>query len=772
MYQIPVTTNTNTQYPCVTTPYGVASVGFSNLNGNTFAASGVIGANTVTSWRLPAVLPRANQGIPPALPGPNPAIPAVVPGPNPVGSPNVSIGPNQMGANFIGPKPAPIAMGANVNGLNLSGANGLPVMNLHGNNNAGANFSISPNMPGANIPFLPGVSTGVNGLPNSENFQSIANHNQTQNWERQPEKFQPVGGWPQMCEVCHLTIASECQWAAHCNGRKHQKKLKLLNRETWNDDTHYYEKPELTESDEEFIVIDEATEWRKCSLCKVVFTSYILEEAHRLGKKHLKKLRAARQAQREGRPVESAPMCDLCNVVFNSDEQWRFHINGKKHIQKWLETTAAASPNKLSAPDNGQQGTVTSWTSPTVLPAPNPGIPAALAGPNPGIPAALAGPNPGIPTVLPKPNPGIPTVLPRPNPAILAVLPTPNPGIPADLPPPSAVGSQNVFIGPKQKAGENELSEPPKKRAKLDPAVETAEAKVAAMDTPVVPEPMEVDIPTVPLQLVLQSALITHVVPPQKLPSYATVTKSAKDKAGKAQIRKSKHTISRAQSVVVLASPSPRSNILDKDMLATTKKVRVMEWQPVPVALAIEVEKKQPSTNNTLKKGNLKKEESESNNSKLIQKRSTKKPEDDTSKIVAEKTSQSQKKNTERTKSQSRKKKTEKKKLDSEKDGSKTNTKKNKSNSEKDGSKAKKLTGAASKPAVTEKTPTLLPHLMIEKKLDEAFRRYSKTTWRSTKHANDLYGAYMKLYKEYDVAYAKYITEFKSKKAMKGRAKK
>jgi len=695
---MPGIVNANGQYPTVTTPFGLASIGFSNLNGSgsipTFVTPNVIGSNPVNSWTLPGVLPGQNPGIASVIPG-SPGIPPPLPGSNPVGPQSVPIGPNQMGEacglnQFLG---------ANVNGLTLASASGLPRMNPHGINDPGANFAMQPNLPGAN------------------GFQNMANHNEPQNWARQPEPFLPEGGWPQMCEVCSLTIASECQWIAHCKGRKHQKKLLLHNRESWEEDDGYYEQEPIYDDadDEEYIGIDEVTQWRKCTLCKVAFTSWVIEEAHRMGKKHLKKLRAALQAKRQGRSIGAQPVCDLCDVAFNSEEQYHIHINGKKHLRKWLERDTQNPTNKLSAPDNGWRST-----------------------------ASFIGHNQGIPAGLPLQNP-IPAGLPRPNAGSTAMLPAPNPRIPAVLSLPKQVESQSGFIGPKPNGKGNELSEPVTKRAKLNPIVDTAEVSTAAVAAPAVPEPIDEDEPEVPLKLEVQADVTRHVVQPQALPSYAEVSKLAKDKATKPPIKKSLNTISTAQNIVVAASPSPRNKIPGKDVAAKTRKV--------PAALVIEVAKKQPLAINEPKSGpetvnaiNVKKESVPSNsklpekvtsNSELPQKSSTKKAKDDTSKIVNEKTSNSVKIQKEN----------------------------KKSNSEKDGSKKKDL-------AVTEKKFTLLPHLAIEKKLDQAFTLYSKTTWGSTKHAEDLYSNYMKLYKDYDVAYAKYIVKFKAKKAMEKKEKK
>jgi len=708
MYQTPGLVNANGQFPTVTTPFGLANIGYSNLNGTgsiaTYVTPNVIGSNPVTSWTLPGVLPGQNPGIASVITGTNPGIPPALPGPNQVGPRSVQIRPNQMGEacglnQFLG---------ANINGVTLASASGLPLMNPLGINEPGANFVIPPNMPRAN------------GFQNFASYNEPQNH-EPQNWAREPEPFLPSGGWPQMCEVCSLTIASENQWIAHCKGRKHQKKLLLHNRESWEEDEGYYEQhdPIMEEEqlDEEYIVIDEVTQWRKCNLCKVAFSSWVIEEAHRTGKKHLKKLRLALQAKRQGRSVDVQPVCDLCDVVFNSMEQYHFHINGKKHLKNWLERDTRNPTNKLSAPDNG-------WISNTASPGQNQGIPAGLPLPNPRIPSGFPGPNAGMITMPPPTNARIPAVLSLPK----------------------AVESQNDFIGPKQNGEGNKLSEPVTKRARLNPIVGTTEVRTAAVAAPAVPEPIDEDTPGEPLKLEVEANVTRHVVQPQALPSYEEVSKLAKDKTKKAPIKKSQNTISTAQNIVVVASPSPKNNILGKDLVAKTKKV--------PAALVIEVVKKQPLANIAVKKGadtvnanNVEKEqlvtsnsklpEKVTSNSKLPHKSSTKKPKDDTSKIVTEKTSNSVK----------------------------ITTEKKKSNSEKDGSKTKDL-------AVTEKTPTLLPHLAIEKKLDQAFKLYSKTTWGSTKHAEDLYSNYMKLYKDYDVAYAKYIVEFKAKKALERKEKK
>eukprot|EP00495_Collosphaeridae_sp_1-RS-2012_P007114 TRINITY_DN681_c0_g1_i2.p1 TRINITY_DN681_c0_g1~~TRINITY_DN681_c0_g1_i2.p1 ORF type:complete len:457 (+),score=90.20 TRINITY_DN681_c0_g1_i2:139-1371(+) len=370
-------------------------------------------------------------------------------------------------------------------------------MNPHGINDPGANFVIPANMPGAN------------------GFQNIANYNEPQNnepqkWAREPEPFLPVGGWPQMCEVCSLTIASESQWIAHCKGRKHQKKLLLHNRESWREEEEVYyeqEDPFMEEVDEEYIVIDEVTQWRKCTLCKVAFSSWVIEEAHRTGKKHLKKLRLALQAKRQGRSVDVQPVCDLCDVVFNSMEQYHFHINGKKHLRNWLERDTQNPTNKLSAPDNG-------WISNTAFP-----------GQNQGIPAGLPGPNAGMITMPPATNPRIPAVLSLPK----------------------SVASQNGFIGPNQKGEGNKLSEPVTKRARLNPIVDTAEVGTAAVAAPAVPEPMDADTLEVPLKLEVQANVTRHVVQPQTLPSYAEVSKLAKDKTKKLPLKKPKHNIDSAK---------------------------------------------------------------------------------------------------------------------------------------------------------------------------------------------------------------------------------
>jgi len=169
-----------------------------------------------------------------------------------------------------------------------------------------------------------------------------------------PGQHQSNGqGWPKMCVICNLSIAHQVQWNVHCSGKKHLRNLRNqgLPMVNWAGFGH-------DEDDEQYIAYDEETEWRKCLLCSVIFTSDAMEESHRAGRKHQKSVKLAKQVVAGKIANSTYPgICKLCNVIYNSDEQYQAHINGKQHIRMSTTNngTDSGSDNQ-QAPVNDKQG--------------------------------------------------------------------------------------------------------------------------------------------------------------------------------------------------------------------------------------------------------------------------------------------------------------------------------------------------------------------------------------------------------------------------------
>lgn len=53
----------------------------------------------------------------------------------------------------------------------------------------------------------------------------------------------------------------------------------------------------------------------------------------------------------------------------------------------------------------------------------------------------------------------------------------------------------------------------------------------------------------------------------------------------------------------------------------------------------------------------------------------------------------------------------------------------------------------------------VLPHVILEQKIEKTYRLYAKTIFRSPKRAKELYDEYLQLYSDYDVQYQKYLSE-------------
>jgi len=143
--------------------------------------------------------------------------------------------------------------------------------------------------------------------------------------------------YPRLCQVCHLSIANAQQWESHCAGKKHVKNLKKLNGED------YYNNgiplpaeltEEMIEDDKEYIEVNAITSARTCTLCYVDFTSDVMEESHRTGKRHLKNVKYAKQGLLNGQADASLGKCQICDVVFSSPAMRLAHMNGRRHREE------------------------------------------------------------------------------------------------------------------------------------------------------------------------------------------------------------------------------------------------------------------------------------------------------------------------------------------------------------------------------------------------------------------------------------------------------
>lgn len=158
-------------------------------------------------------------------------------------------------------------------------------------------------------------------------------------------------GYPRLCEVCHTSLANAQQYEAHCAGKKHIKKLKKLSGE------HYYDNgvaipteltEEMMEEDKDYIDYNPTTSIRSCTLCYVDFTSNVMEESHRTGKRHLKNVKYARQGLLNGQTDGSIGKCEICDVLFTSPTQKLSHLNGRRHEEECRLRGIPLRPTKRS----------------------------------------------------------------------------------------------------------------------------------------------------------------------------------------------------------------------------------------------------------------------------------------------------------------------------------------------------------------------------------------------------------------------------------------
>jgi len=159
-------------------------------------------------------------------------------------------------------------------------------------------------------------------------------------------------GYPRLCDVCHTSLANAQQWESHCAGKKHVKNLKKLSGEHyWNNGVPPPAQltEEMMEADKEYIEVNPETSIRMCTLCYVDFTSDIMEESHRTGKRHLKNVKYAKQGLLNGQADATLGKCEICNVVFTSPTQKLSHLNGRRHEEEcWSRGIPFERPNKRS----------------------------------------------------------------------------------------------------------------------------------------------------------------------------------------------------------------------------------------------------------------------------------------------------------------------------------------------------------------------------------------------------------------------------------------
>jgi len=159
-------------------------------------------------------------------------------------------------------------------------------------------------------------------------------------------------GYPRLCEVCHTSLANAQQWESHCAGKKHVKNLKKLSGEhQWNNGIPPPAEltEEMMEADNEYIEVNPTTSIRMCTLCYVDFTSDVMEESHRTGKRHLKNVKYAKQGLLNGQADSTLGKCEICDVVFTSPTQKLSHLNGRRHEEEcWSRGIPLERPNKRS----------------------------------------------------------------------------------------------------------------------------------------------------------------------------------------------------------------------------------------------------------------------------------------------------------------------------------------------------------------------------------------------------------------------------------------
>jgi len=90
----------------------------------------------------------------------------------------------------------------------------------------------------------------------------------------------------------------------------------------------------MMEADNEYIEVNPTTSIRMCTLCYVDFTSDVMEESHRTGKRHLKNVKYAKQGLLNGQADVTLGKCEICNVVFTSPTQKLSHLNGRRHEEE------------------------------------------------------------------------------------------------------------------------------------------------------------------------------------------------------------------------------------------------------------------------------------------------------------------------------------------------------------------------------------------------------------------------------------------------------
>jgi len=111
----------------------------------------------------------------------------------------------------------------------------------------------------------------------------------------------------------------------------------------------------MMEADNEYIEVNPTTSIRMCTLCYVDFTSDVMEESHRTGKRHLKNVKYAKQGLLNGQADVTLGKCEICNVVFTSPTQKLSHLNGRRHEEECrYRGVPLERPNKRSNTESAE----------------------------------------------------------------------------------------------------------------------------------------------------------------------------------------------------------------------------------------------------------------------------------------------------------------------------------------------------------------------------------------------------------------------------------
>jgi len=163
-------------------------------------------------------------------------------------------------------------------------------------------------------------------------------------WPKKPK----LGGPPQHCDVCNLTLSSTVVAEQHFQGKNHMKNLKKQNISPTLENT-----PGFAIKQEDGNPAVAATpkspkvkNVQSCEICELTFTSDIHAKSHFDGQKHAKKLLANdkdRELTAEEQTIVETLECQTCGVTLTSKSHAKTHVIGVKHTLKLNQSRKRAA---------------------------------------------------------------------------------------------------------------------------------------------------------------------------------------------------------------------------------------------------------------------------------------------------------------------------------------------------------------------------------------------------------------------------------------------